>query len=106
MNERCFGAWHPKFSNYGARGIRVCARWRAFQNFVADMGPRPKGHSLERKNVHGHYEPGNCVWLPMKLQPMNRTTSVCNRGKGSEVERWNVMEARLADPCAVEAVAF
>jgi hypothetical protein len=106
MKERCFGAWHPKFPNYGARGIGVCNAWLAFQNFVADMGPRPKGHSLERKNVHGHYEKSNCIWLPMKLQPMNRTTSLCNRGKSTKVESWDVMEARLGDPCTFDTVTF
>jgi hypothetical protein len=46
------------------------------------------------------------AWLPMKLQPMNRTTSLCNRGKSTKVESWNAMEARLGDPCAFDTVTF
>src|ERR1700689_1121002 len=58
LKMRCYQPRNPKYPLYGARGIRVCDRWRdSFENFYADMGPRPsKRHSIERQNNDGHYE--------------------------------------------------
>jgi ribosomal protein S27E len=79
--SRCYREKDAKFPLYGSRGIRMCDRWRhSFENFLADMGRRPSpGHSLERKNSDGHYEPANCVWATateqnnMGLRAQNRT---------------------------------
>jgi len=58
---------------YGARGIRICKRWRRFENFLADMGERPKGKSLDRfPNPAGNYTPKNCRWATPKEQAHNR----------------------------------
>jgi hypothetical protein len=62
MLQRCSDPKHNSFRYYGARGIQVCARWRSFENFLADLGPRPsKLHSLERPNG-GDYAPGRVIW--------------------------------------------
>lgn len=73
MMGRCYDVSNPDYRIYGARGVTVCDRWHSVVNFVEDMGIRLKGMSIERKNVNGNYEPGNCVWLPHGEQPKNRT---------------------------------
>ena len=60
--KRCYDPRNNRYSSYGGRGISVCDRWRSFTNFVADMGERPKGYNLGRRNAEGNYEPENCFW--------------------------------------------
>lgn len=77
MRDRCCNCKDEHFPDYGGRGIRVCERWRKFENFYADMGPRPStGHSIERKDNDGNYEPSNCVWATKKEQARNKRTTV------------------------------
>lgn len=68
------------FEHYGGRGITVCDRWReSFENFLTDMGPKPKGLTLERLNVNGNYEPKNCIWASWLVQARNKRNSRKNR---------------------------
>lgn len=74
MKQRCQYKGNKEFKNYGGRGIRICQAWRkSFAQFLADMGPKPSPqHSLERIDVNGDYEPGNCIWATTAQQSRNR----------------------------------
>jgi len=75
MKQRCLNPKATKWKHYGARGVRVCERWRiSFENFLADMGERPAGKTLDRIDPDGNYEPGNCRWATMVQQRHNRRT--------------------------------
>lgn len=72
MVQRCTNPKNAKWPRYGGRGITVCERWLSFENFRADMGARPEGMTIDRKNNGGNYEPGNCRWATQKQQGNNR----------------------------------
>jgi hypothetical protein len=72
MRRRCYETGFKDFASYGGRGILVCERWNSFQNFFDDMGARPSGKTLDRKNNNGNYDPTNCRWASHEIQ-MNNT---------------------------------
>jgi hypothetical protein len=73
MIHRCYHSNHIHYKYYGGRGIKICDRWlNSFQNFLIDMGERPEGTTLDRKNNDGNYEPSNCRWATPKEQIKNR----------------------------------
>lgn len=72
MKQRCLNPRHHAYKDYGGRGITFCERWNDFKNFLADMGQRPPGKSLNRINNDGNYTPENCEWATFKQQAENR----------------------------------
>lgn len=77
MRDRCSRPKNQAYETYGGRGIKVCERWaNSFENFLNDMGLRPKGHTLDRIKSDGDYEPSNCRWATMKEQNRNKRVNI------------------------------
>lgn len=76
MKARCYAPSQTK-GNYKEYHIGVCERWKnSFSAFIEDMGMMPdETYSIERIDVYGDYEPGNCIWIPQRDQPKNRSNS-------------------------------
>ena len=82
----------PENIHYGARGISVNPRWMSFENFLADMGERPEGRTLDRINNAGAYGPENCRWATPSEQLNNRRTTrfVTYHGRTQSASEWGV----------------
>lgn len=101
MIQRCTNPKNPKYSDYGGRGIAVCPRWRSFEHFYADMGDRPDGMSLERKNVNKGYYKTNCKWATPSEQANNQRDSLSRLDyKGRSYTRSELAKlAGLSEQC-------
>ena len=75
MKRRCDDPAHKSYPDYGGRGISYCPEWQSFEGFLVDMGAPDAGMTLERKDVNGNYEYGNCVWATQKEQSRNRRSN-------------------------------
>ena len=91
MKQRCFNENARFYELYGGRGITVCDRWKdSFENFYADMGPRPTGTTIDRIDVNGDYIPENCRWVADKTQQNNRRNNITltHNGEGRTMSEW------------------
>lgn len=103
MRDRCENPSSNEWHNYGGRGIRVHPSWQRFEAFVADMGIRPTGTSIDRIDVDGNYEPGKCRWATQKEQALNRRKNVrislngksLTAGEWAEITGINVRTIRV-----------
>ncbi len=75
MRDRCLRKTNEHYATYGGRGIKICSRWDLFENFLEDMGERPKGLTLERIDSNGPYTKNNCAWVSVAQQKLNMRTS-------------------------------
>lgn len=76
MVARCNTKSHASYERYGGRGIRVCERWLSYENFLADMGIKPKGMTLDRKDNNLGYCKENCRWATEVTQARNRSNTI------------------------------
>ncbi len=87
MIQRCCNPRCPSFENYGARGIGVCDTWQDFSSFLADMGERPDGTSIDRIDNSRGYEPGNCRWATRTEQNRNTRAVKLSLERAAEIRR-------------------
>lgn len=118
MLARCYNRKTSGYSNYGGRGIRVCARWRgSFELFLTDVGLRPSvKHSLERLDNNGGYEPGNVEWANKAAQCRNKRTNrwITAFGRTQCIKDWAIefkldldtLRARLVRHSPEEALTW
>lgn len=91
MHDRCENPKHKSYYNYGGRGISVCERWNTFENFYADLGPRPTlKHSIDRIDNESGYSPQNCRWATRDEQANNKRTNCVFTlgGKSQTLTAW------------------
>jgi hypothetical protein len=91
MRRRCHSPSAHGFAEYGAKGIAVCDRWRnSFENFIADMGERPAGTTIDRIDNDRGYEPANCRWATPRQQALNqrKTSRLTVFGRTQSVTQW------------------
>jgi hypothetical protein len=88
MKDRCYNENNTQFDDYGGRGIKVCHRWHKYENFLADMGERPKGTTIDRyPNKDGDYKKSNCRWATKSQQQNNLRTNITYFHQGKQRTR-------------------
>ncbi len=105
MIARCHNPAHAAYRYYGARGVKVCDRWReSFEAFAADMGARPVGLELDRIDSEGDYKPGNVRWMNRRMQKMNRAKR-SDHYEPRPIE-WNGQTYAISDLAAIAGISY
>jgi len=106
MRDRCMNPNSRQWNDYGGRGVKICSRWDSFHTFVKDMGPKPKGCSLDRIDNNQGYSPDNCRWATRKVQQRNRRNTIFVTVGGKKYKAINLAEiAEVKVDTIVERVA-
>lgn len=87
MRQRCRNAAHPRYADYGGRGVTICAAWDDFSQFLSDMGKPSEGMTLDRIDVNGPYSPENCRWTDYRTQMRNKRNNVWVDVQGQRMVR-------------------
>lgn len=117
MKRRCKNPNDKRYDDYGGRGIAVCSEWESFENFYADMGPKPTpNHSIERKDNNGPYCKDNCIWATPEEQNNNQRSNrfITYEGITLTVAQWShklgmsykTLHDRLTYGWSIEKVLF
>ena len=88
MLDRCYSPKAKSYPFYGAKGIKVCERWHVFENFIADVGERPPGHTLDRKESTKDYSPDNCRWATQAVQDRHKFKMITFQGETLSLRDW------------------
>lgn len=90
MIQRCTNPKDEAYHNYGGRGIKVCKRWFSFENFLEDMGHRPKGKELDREDNNKGYNKKNCRWVSSSINANNRRNNlhIVWKRKSKTLNQW------------------
>lgn len=103
MRSRVLNPRHPQYADYGGRGITICPEWDSFVQFLADMGPKPSPeHSLDRIDVNGNYEPGNCRWATHAEQGRNKRSNKLSEAAAAEIRASRETSKELASRYGVD----
>lgn len=91
MLYRCENPNDASYKHYGGRGISVCDEWHDIKNFIADMGCKPPGTSLDRIDVNSNYNKHNCRWATSKEQQNNKRNTIflTLNGASKTISEWS-----------------
>ena len=92
MRQRCYYSKHIYYKHYGEKGITVCDEWQSFENFFRDMGERPEGMTIDRKDSSLGYFKDNCQWSTIESQNRNKSSNIIltHNGKTQTLKEWAV----------------
>lgn len=106
MKRRCRDINFDSYFKYGARGITICARWSRFENFLADMGERPEGTTLDRIDSKDNYGPENCRWATAIEQRANRRADAVDHSQSFSYGGTRYTPAELARIAGISRAAM
>ena len=90
MRARCLNPKNKSFIRYGSIGIEICQEWNSFEQFLLDMGERPKGTTIDRKDNSKGYYPENCRWATPLQQSQNtkKVINITHNGETHCLSEW------------------